>query len=52
MSLFHRCLAVHITAATLRRPKIKTFGRMCIEAFALAAIFAVLLFLYIGFGDS
>tara|TARA_R100001443_G_scaffold46195_2_gene59142 strand:- start:1490 stop:1648 length:159 start_codon:yes stop_codon:yes gene_type:complete len=52
MSLFHRCLAVHITAATLRRPKIKTFGRMFVEAFALTAIFAVFLFFLVGFGDS
>lgn len=52
MSLFHRCLAVHIKATTPYYPRTKTAVRMILEAVAITAVFAALLFFYVGFGDS
>lgn len=52
MSLFHKCLAVHIFHATPIPPKVRSAARYMLEAVLVAALFSVLVVMLIIVGGA
>ena len=52
MSLFHKCLAVHIFNTTPIQPKLRRTGRFLLELFGFAALMGVLFFALVIVGDA
>jgi hypothetical protein len=52
MSLFHKCLAVHIFHATPIPPKVRRTGRILGEALFFAALMTVMFFALVIVGDA
>jgi hypothetical protein len=52
MSLYHKCLAVHIFHASPIPPKVRRTGRFLLELFGFAALMAVMFFALVIVGDA